>query len=336
MLDLRIMNTQDEISDVGVALEMLKTLRGNIIDVAIVAKSAWLAGRGKLKRALQCIAMGEKVIREQEKTVSFSKAVDVAIEERKIRRSRTLCDFRYITKRFMKRCKGLSCRRIRSIRPGECRHYIEEAFSTPSQRKKARAILSGVFSTAIKNGWCSENPVAKVELFRVNEERISILQPKDIHNLMVAAKEHSDGNCLAAVGIMLYAGVRPHEVERLNWEHVDLENDSIIILPQHSKTGGARLVSIKSPLKRLLKDCKRDAGRICPPQWQKHWRELRRQAGFIRWQPDVLRHTFASYHLRYFQNYQALQYEMGHRDSTLLRSRYVDLRGVQNAAEFWS
>lgn len=330
------MNTQVEINDEDVALGMLKSLRGNIIDVAIVAKTAWLAGRGRLKRALKCIAMGEEKMREQERTVSFSKAVDVAIEERKIRRSRTLCDFRYITKRFMKRCKGLSCRRIRSISPRECRKFIEESFSTPSQRKKARAILSGVFSTAIKHGWCSENPVSKVELFRVKEERISILQPKDINRLMITAKEYSGGSCLAAVGIMLYAGVRPHEVERLNWEQVDLDNDRIIILPQHSKTGGSRLVSIKTPLKRLLKTCKRDEGRICPPQWVKQWRELRRKAGFMRWQPDVLRHTFASYHLGHFQNFAALQYEMGHRDSSLLRTRYVDLRDVQNAAAFWS
>ena len=41
---------------------------------------------------------------------------------------------------------------------------------------------------------------------------------------------------------------------------------------------------------------------------------LCKQAGFTTWQPDVLRHTFAGYHLRYFRDYTALQYETGHRD----------------------
>ena len=133
---------------------------------------------------------------------------------------------------------------------------------------------------------------------------------------------------------MLYAGIRPHEVARMGWEDIDMDGLSICIAPQHSKTGGARLVSIQAPLLRLLQTCKQ-GGRICPPQWLRHWRELRKLAGFTTWQPDVLRHTFASYHLRYFRDYTALQYETGHRDSSLLRTRYVNMRGVGNAERFW-
>jgi integrase len=69
-----------------------------------------------------------------------------------------------------------------------------------------------------------------------------------------------------------------------------------------------------------------------------HWRELRRAAGWDgdkRWPQDALRHTFASYHLCYFRSYAELQVEIGHRDATLLRTRYVDQRGVVNAGKFW-
>jgi integrase len=50
----------------------------------------------------------------------------------------------------------------------------------------------------------------------------------------------------------------------------------------------------------------------------------------------VLRHTFASYHLRHFHSYSELQYETGHRDSSLLRTRYVNMSRAQNAAAFWA
>ena len=136
--------------------------------------------------------------------------------------------------------------------------------------------------------------------------------------------------------MMLYAGIRPHEVARLNWEQVDIEGGSIAIFPQHSKTGGARSVTIHSPLRRLLASCTATTGRICPPQWLWHWRRLRRSAGFTRWVPDVLRHTFASYHLRHFRSYSELQYETGHRDSSLLRTRYVNMSRAQNATAFWA
>ena len=61
---------------------------------------------------------------------------------------------------------------------------------------------------------------------------------------------------------------------------------------------------------------------------------LRRLAGFRRWVPDVLRHTFAGYHLRHFRSYSELQYEMGHRDSNLQRTRYVSMQQVGDAGEF--
>ena len=340
-----------------VALSILKGTGVNIVEAALVAKAALEAGGTRLrqngnlsayaevrasettalralKRCKKIIALGAEELKRQEKTVTFEKAVAAALEARKERRARTQSDFRYITRRFMKCCKGLAKRRVRAITVQECAEYIDTAFDTPSQRAKARRVLSGVFGTAVKRGWCSENPVAKVETPQVREKRIEILTPSEIERLMRAAAEYETGRCLAAVGMMLYAGIRPHEVARLTWEQVDIEGKSICILPQHSKTGGARMVTIQPPLLRLLQRCSQ-VGRICPPQWPRHWRELRKQAGFATWQPDVLRHTFASYHLRHFKDYTALQYETGHRDSSLLRTRYVNMRGVENTSAFW-
>ncbi len=317
-----------------VALSILKGTGVNIVEAALVAKAALEAGNGRVKRAMKCVQMGAAELKKQEKTVTFEKAVAAALDARKGRRARTQSDFRYITRRFMKRCKGLAKRRVRAITVQECAEYIDTAFDTPSQRVKARRVLSGVFSTAVKRGWCSENPVAKVETPRVRENRIEVLKPGEIEKLLRTAAEYDRGRCLAAVGMMLYAGIRPHEVARLTWEQVDMAGGTICILPQHSKTGGARMVTIQPPLRRLLQTCKQ-GGRICPPQWPRHWRALRKQAGFATWQPDVLRHTFASYHLRHFKDYTALQYETGHRDSSLLRTRYVNMRGVENTSAFW-
>ncbi|MEE1266021.1 MAG: hypothetical protein UHH87_07010 [Akkermansia sp.] len=77
---------------------------------------------------------------------------------------------------------------------------------------------------------------------------------------------------------------------------------------------------------------------ICPRNWLHHWRELRRAAGWRagkKWPQDALRHTFASYHLCHFRSYAELQLEIGHRDAALLRTRYVDQRGVTAPARFW-
>lgn len=321
------------------ALAVLKSAGGDVLETAIIAKELLSAARGRTKRARECIAEGVAALRLREKTVSFEKAVAAALEARGQRRQRTQVDFRYFTRRFMQRCKGLARRRVRSITPQECAQYIQAAFDTPRQRQKARLILSGVFGTAVKRGWCSSNPVAQVETPQVEEHPVPILTPQEIARLQETAESYNGGCGAAAVGMMLYAGIRPHEVERLTWSQVDLREKAIFIRPQHSKTGGARRITIHRPLLEiLLRHRRNDGTRICPPQWQRHWRQLRELAGWHgakRWQQDVLRHTFASYHLKHFRSYAELQCEMGHRDAGLLRTRYLDQRGVKDEKAFW-
>ena len=80
--------------------------------------------------------------------------------------------------------------------------------------------------------------------------------------------------------------------------------------------------------------------RTIPHCWKERWHALRHTAGWHRehvWQPDACRHTFATYHAAHFRNFVELQMEMGHRDSTLLRTRYIYACGNAqgNAAQFF-
>lgn len=334
---MKIEVTENEIA----ALAILKSSGVAVMEAAQLAYTALKANHGRVTHALKCFTAGKEALQQQKRTVSFEKAVEAALAARQGRRIRTLYDFRYFTKRFMTRCPGLSRRHVRSISPAECAEYIEAAFDTPRQRQKARLILSGVFSTAVKRGWCSCNPVAQVEVPRVQETPVPILTPQEIGQIISVSQKYHGGECAAAVGMMLYAGIRPHEVVRLRWEQVDLREQAIYISSRHSKTGGARRVSIHKPLLQILRLHRHaDESTICPPNWLYHWRKLRLEAGWKPsvhpWRQDALRHTFASYHLSYFRSYTELQCEMGHRDASLLRTRYVDQRGVVNAWAFWN
>lgn len=322
------------------AVVILRETGVNSLEAALLIKEALKICRGSISRVRKSLQLGCEALRKREKTVTFRKAVEAALEARRGRRPRTQSDFRYLCRRLMKRCSGLPERRVRSINTTECKRWLEEACTTPSQRQKGRAILSGVFSTAQKNGWCDANPVAQVETPRIHEKTVPILKPEEIDALLKASREYQGGACMAAVGMMLYAGIRPHEVARLTWAQVDLAENSLYILPRHSKTGGARRVTIHKPLQHILNQHRKDnSEKICPRNWLHHWRALRRAAGWDsaghQWPQDVLRHTFASYHLSHFRSYTLLQCEIGHRDAGLLRTRYIDQRGVVHAAQFW-
>lgn len=323
------------------ALAILRNTGISLLDAAQLAAEALQRARGSIRRVRHYLHWGEAYGKMREKTVSFERAVAEALSARSDRRPRTRMDFRYICRRLMKRNPDLARRKVRAMTSEDCRRCLAAAFETPQQFRKARAILSGVFSTAQRRGWCAVNPVRMVECPRVTEQEVPVLSSAEIEHLLQKTAAYEGGICLPAVGLMLYAGVRPHEVARLSWQEVDWQHRSICIHPRHSKTGGARRIGIQPPLEKLLRQCSPADmwAPICPPNWQLHWRKLHRFAGWAQgahpWPADVLRHTFASYHLAYFRNYNELQMEIGHRDTQLLRSRYVNLSRVGNAAWFW-
>ncbi len=55
------------------------------------------------------------------------------------------------------------------------------------------------------------------------------------------------------------------------------------------------------------------------------------------WQADVLRHSFASYALKAGTSLADLQLDMGHRDASMLRARYLNMAGLtrQLADAYW-
>ena len=142
-----------------------------------------------------------------------------------------------------------------------------------------------------------------------------------------------NSNCLPAVGLLLFAGIRPREVRRLKWKDIDLEEGFITVRSQCSKTGGVRHVEIMPALKRILAKYKSDGkSAICPPDWNRKWKNIREESGFKgTWVQDVLRHTYASYFAKRYRDLPRLQLNMGHRDLSLLRSRYVNMAGIKKS-----
>ena len=306
------------------ALEVLRSTGIDVLEAALVAKEALECGRGRVKRARECVRLGGEQLRLREKTVTFAKAVETALEDRKRKglRARSIVDFRYLCKRVMKLNPGLAERRVRSITSEDCRVYLQAAYGeSPSQYRKARAILSGVFSTAMRHDWCDANPVARVEVPDVVEKPIEPLTIEEVEHLEAAAQLPEHRDMQLSLHLMLYCGIRPTEVSRINPEtDIDWEHAQVLVRPSTSKTGGGRVV----PLRRAGAI----AVRTIPRRWVHRWRALRKAAGWGKenahpWRQDVCRHTFATYHAARFRNFAALQLEMGHRDSSLLRTRYV-------------
>ncbi len=306
---------------------------------------AFQGREGLVREVRRVIREGIVAVRNQERTVSFAEAAWKSYERRSERRPTTRRDLRSYIGRLL-RFSELADRPLRGISTMECRGALEEVFGNSAHSfRKGRAVLHSIFAFGIQQGWCNQNPVSTIETPRVCEKEILPLTLRECRRLVQTAKRPAFRDCLPALGLMLFAGVRPGEVARLRWEDISWEEDMLLLAPCHSKTGGGRQVALCPSLQRMLRRqwrliSSRSGKRtlLCPPQWEKRWSALRREAGFRRWVPDVLRHTFASYHAKTYHDLPSLQLQLGHRDSSLLRTRYINLRGVRgkDTLPFWT
>lgn len=297
-----------------------------------------LRGDGRLNRCRRVMQLGVQQQREEQRTVSFARAAESSLQARAGRRPRTLSEIRGICGRMMRQVPALARRRVAGINAQDCAELLQTVFPTPRQRAKARTILHAVFAHAVRQGWCSSNPVERVRLPPLRENEIRPLLLPQLRTLLRLAMEPLHRPCMPALGVMLWCGVRPAEVARLSWADIDWEERVLVLRPQHSKTGGCRHIPLRPVVQTWLRESGGlGVGPLCPPDWHRRWKRLREAAGLVPWQQDVLRHTFASYHLKAFRNLHELQAEMGHGSPALLQTRYLSMRGVtaEGAARFW-
>lgn len=270
-----------------------------------------------MERLRYVMRAGVRAVKREEETVPFGHAAWLSIEARANRRPTTRRDLRYFIRKF-ENVPGWKNKPLRTITGLECRTLLQRLFHhSPHSYKKARAILHSVFAFGQKREWCGKNPVDLIDSPDIEEKTILPLNEDEIARLHAAAKMPEHRDMELSLYLLLYCGLCPSEVQRLQPEDIDWDAGVVIIRPSVSKTGGGRTV----PLRRVLK--LKNTIRHIPRNWKIRWRRLRHDAGFDSWVPDVCRHTFATRHAARFRNLNALQLEMGHRSIELLRSRYV-------------
>ena len=287
--------------------------------------------RGELMVLLRrVIQAGVGAVLAAEQTVSLEAAAWESVRAREAGlRPTSRRDLRHFVRRIL-RVEEVAQMPLLSVTSAQCRRILEAAFGgSRSGFVKGRVVLHSIFAYGMRREWCDANPVARVEVPAVQERPIAPLRLEEVERLRRVCERRAFRPMRFSLHLMLFCGIRPAEVQRLSPDDVCWEEGVVIIRPQVSKTGGGRVVPLRGVGRLRHEEC------TVPRNWGRRWQELRRAAGFARWVPDVCRHTFASYHAAHFRNLPDLQLEMGHRDCTLLRSRYVAPALRREAEGFW-
>lgn len=338
MFDSRILNTMNQ--DLEISKKLLEGTGVSILDAVRFVKNVVEAKPSEFKMSnvrfcAKVVNVGLRTIRLTEMT--FECGFSMYLEGKKHLRRESLRDIRCVGRRLIRFNADFARRNFSEIKTADCEQWLCAAFTTPSQFNKARTILHALFEFALRRDWCDVNPIKRIERRKIFERQIEPLSLEESRRLIKTAQSEKNPACVAAVALLLYAGIRPRELSRLRWRDIDFDENSITVSSECSKTGGVRQVDICPTLKRILSGMRYLSADefICPNNWTFRWRKIRDRSGFRgQWVQDVLRHTYASFYAKHFADLARLQLNMGHRDVSLLRSRYVNMRGItRHAAE---
>lgn len=167
----------------------------------------------------------------------------------------------------------------------------------------------------------------------LTDNAVEFLTAEECRRLLL----NSNGNAMPAIILGLFAGIRPDEVSRLEWNAFDWAEKVIRISAKVSKTRTPRNIEgIPDALWRHLKPWQNHkTGHVC--QWpRKPIEAARRAAGLTRWPHDALRHTFATYFCAQTGNPGVVAYTLGHASLAMLAKHYNGVAKKSEAAEFFA
>ena len=315
------------------ALELLKGTGVSVVDACRLIRNILDSKTAEfnltnVQYCAKVVAVGMRSVRSKE--MSFEDGFAFYYKSKSHLRPDSLRDIRSIGKRLIRFNPKFAKLNFSELTLAMCEDWLTKTFTTPSQFNKARTMLHGLFQFAIRKEWCDKNPIKLIARKKVIEKEIRPLSIDEINKLIETAKKHK--GCLAPVSLLIFAGIRPREVRRLKWNDINLSESYIKVRSQCSKTGGVRHVEVCNKLKHLLSKSTPESEKICPSNWSRRWQNIRNTSGFKgKWQQDVLRHTYASYHAKHFQDLSRLQLNMGHQNQSLLRSRYINMNELKSA-----
>jgi len=203
----------------------------------------------------------------------------------------------------------------------------------PSSQRWYRAILSGVFQSAMRAGLATWNPASLVKLAKTAAKAPEILTVDQAAHWMACVMLEAPA-LAPGYSIGLFAGLRGAELERLDWSEVRLDRGFIEVTAGKSKTKTRRLVDIMLNLAVWLEPYRLAKGPVMPEVV----RPLKERALAAYGQPvprNAIRHSFVSYHLALFADVAKTELQAGH-DRAVLFGHYRELVTQDEAEEFFT
>lgn len=98
----------------------------------------------------------------------------------------------------------------------------------PATHNSELRTVKNVFNEAVECEYLMQSPAAKVHTLKEPKKRIHKLDNEERIKILKACKEHCP-EYLAGVAILIYTGMRHNELDKLEWQDLDLENRTVSV-----------------------------------------------------------------------------------------------------------
>lgn len=312
-------------------------LKDRVIDDAVWARRE-LEPYGVSLRAV----VSEYLARRRD-AASSAKIADVIpdfleTKERANRSARYLGDLRAKLNRF---AETYGERLLSEMTPANLDQWLEGLAVAPVTRNGFRRVLVVFFEWSRKKGLCKQNPAKLAEMATEKGKRVPIFTPGELRVIL----ENAPAELVPVLALGAFAGLRPEEIRRLDWQKVNLLRDRIEIDAETSKTAEHRYVPINATLKAWIQPTAKAAGPVAPSNlYRRLWRyhlalaepDEEKERPAVKWKHNALRHSFASYSLALEEDAARVALWLGHNSPTMTFQHYRERVEPEAAAEWFA
>jgi integrase len=312
------------------ASDILKPTPYTLLDAARLIAQAHSKLEPHSVRIDDAINAQAAAIERRKRSVSVNQLVDEFITNRRAK-GKSEIYIRDLTTRLRRFKALMGDRIIAEITSADVDHWIQSLDVGPQTQNNFRAVLSAMWTFAVRRGYAATNVIQLVDKTSVVRDHIPTFSVEQLTNLLAAAP----ADYLPVLAIGAFAGLRPEEINKLQWEDLDFHERTIRVNASAAKTRKKRFAEISDNLLAWLQAYAGGTGSVAPRNLQKLRRATMKAAKIEKWPPDVLRHSFASAHYCFHRDPARTAVIMGHRDQNMLLTHYRDVMKPSEARRYW-
>ena len=226
---------------------------------------------------------------------------------------------------------------LKAVTPMMMVEWFGKIKGSDTQRATVYRYVRLFFNWCVKMDLLDRSPFRAVDCPRARSRK-GILNAEEMRALLAA--EMSD-EMRASILLGGFAGLRSIEIQRMNWEDIDVKAGQIWVRPEVSKQHHGmmdRIVDFTEPMVARKEFFVGKKGRIVPGSARAHYEERRRLAAKLGWDgfpENSLRHSFATYHLARCKSAPLTAFQMGHSSPAMVQRVYAVPAARADSEAWW-